>query len=203
MALTINGTSPKVCTFNGNDVKKIVVKYGEGSVKYAGLGISVSYTMSKKSTMLFPFIPASEYHCDDAYDNKFRFYSILPEGEDCHIISKFKATGRIYVDTGNGTVFLDRSDFTGAQMIDSDMYIRSTGNYRTIYNTEGYISIVTRMNFNYTITYDDGNTVTGSYNSAIYDEYGVNADSTHWFGGNRIILPATNGGLEKVVWTKP
>lgn len=211
MAIEINGDKSlrrSVCKDldgNSHEVEKIKVIYGNNEKKYPGLCIEYSFIMRKAASwipVLFVPLPGMVY----SSSSTFAFWFDMNNSQTAdnfmwmEVLSVY-VKGRVYVDTGDGTVFYDGS-FEKTFTLQSTEYPPKTGNHREIYKTEGYISVVTHVSFDYIITYKDGIKRVGKYNNSFYAEYGVNADSLMEFRGKAEVVPDKNNGFEELVWTK-
>lgn len=193
MSVNINGADLRrgICIDKNSEheIEEIKVRHGVGDKIYGGLIFNYSFVMEKTSNNLL--------------GSRFRTYTncinLLFNGGVRDSVSNVYIKGNMYVDTGDGTIFYNGS-FEKTDGIIFNIEIPSTGTDRTIWNTEGYISIVVHLNFEYVITYDDGLEQRGNYSNSFYGEYGVNAASTLNFSSKVTAVPDSIGGL--TVWTK-
>ena len=200
MPFNINEISLRRCVYSGNEVETVKVRYGDISgTKYAGLNVDVSYIVRKRS-LLTPPIFTEEFYASDSDIMTVIFSST--DNNALHKIKKLSLSGHIYSKSGDGTVFYDSYfNYTDISSDTFELNTYGTGQIRYIIDLLGYIEVSTFIELEYSITYDNNSTYSGKYTNSIYDEYGVNADSTHAFGGTFSIY-AEKEYLEKVVWTK-
>ena len=200
MPFNINELPLRRCVYNGNEVKTVKVRYGDISgTKYAGLTVDVSYIVRKRS-LLTPPIFTEKFYASDSDIMTVIFSST--DNNALHKIKKLSLSGHIYSKSGDGTVFYDSYfNYTDISSDTFELDTYGTGQIRYMIYLLGYIEVSTFIELEYSITYDNNSTYSGKYTNSIYDEYGVNADSTHAFGGTFSIY-AEKEYLEKVVWTR-
>ena len=123
MAIEINGDkSLRRCVYkdpdgNSHEVEKIKVRYGITGVTYSGLHIEYSFIMKKESCLLvipsFPMVipwPGMRYDSSSTFALWFDMNnSQIADNLMWVTVSSVYVKGRVYVDTGDGTVFYDGS----------------------------------------------------------------------------------------------
>lgn len=205
MAVNINDTALRRGIYkdpdgNKHEIEVIKVQYGSNGKEYAGLEISYYYRLYKGIHIngLIPII----YFATNSYSHIDVTLSLVHSDSNYHAISSLQLNGHIYVDTGDGIIFYD-GYFNENYLLPSEIELKisRTGQERHIWKTEGYISIVTHIILEYTITYDDGIKYKDTYTNSVYDEYGVNADNSKYFRSTMTFLQSISL-FEKVVWTR-
>lgn len=203
MPFNINEISLRRCVYSGNEVETVKVRYGDISgTKYAGLNVDVSYIVRKTISSNSLASPFTWYKFHTMHSDIMSVTFSSANNNALHKIKKLSLSGHVYSKSGDDTFFYDKyfsyTDIT-SDTFELDAY--GTEQEISIPDILGHIMVATYIDLDYTITYDDNSTYSGKYSNSIYDEYNVNTNSEHAFGGTFNIY-AEKEYLEKVVWTR-